>query len=773
MPDCLSSLIAPRLTRRGFVKAGGALVVSLYFERAFTAAASAETVRAALDPTRVASWLEIRADNTILARTGRTETGTGMSAFYAQMIAEELNVRPEAITLILGDTDRTPDGGYSAGFLSGAANVQKVAAYTYQALLGLASSAIGVPVSELSVNDGVLTGGGKRITYGELVRGHQLDLAIPVTGGLPKIDPNDSTGVAGLDGITVTGDPPMKPIAKYSVIGTSHPMPGIPDKVTGKTQWAGDVRLPGMLHARVVRPATLGSTLIAAGKLDAQQFPTARVVTKGNLVGVLSPDEWEAIQAANAVAAATKWTEWAGLPGSDNLTETLRAHAWGKPTGQRGNAAEVNAAFATVAKTIAATYEQPYVRHAPIGPYVAVAEVASDGKVTIWTHSSQSQGLRVQIAHTLGISADNVVVRWLDQAGQYGRTTFGGDGAEADAAILSQLVGRPIRVQWMLPEDLAWSSVSPGWVADVKVGLDSRGRITAFQSDWYSPHQMDARLLGTLLAGMPSVSPKASHGVETQWPYDRVPHVFEQAFAMSNLGADTVSGGLRGNIMRTPMQRQQNFALESIVNEAAAAAGADPVQFRLDHTSDQRLIDVLTATAKAAGWQSRPSPASGARRSGSTPLVGRGVGVMIRTNAYWAGIAEIEVTPATGAIQVTKFTLGVDPGKVINPKRLELIAGGGLAMGLGEALKEEVTFDHSNVTSTDWSSYRILTMQEMPEVKVVQISRDDKGFGSGGEAPNALAPQAVAAALFDATGVAARGIPLTPARVKALLARHA
>jgi CO/xanthine dehydrogenase Mo-binding subunit len=519
----------------------------------------------------------------------------------------------------------------------------------------------------------------------------------------------------------------------------------------------------------MIRPAALGATLVTVGRLDKRQFPNAQVVRKGNLVAVVSPNEWEAIRGAQAVADATKWTEWSGLPGSDTLTEHLRAQQWGAPTNTRGKADAVATGLAQAAKIISATYEQPYVRHAPIGPFVAVADVRSDATVTIWTHSSHSQGLRVQLAHALGTPVEKVTVRWLDQAGQYGRTTYGGDGAEADAALLSQLLGKPIRVQWTLQEDLAWSSVSPGWVADLKVGLDRNGRLIGFSSDCYSPHQSDGRLLGALLAGAPSVSPKTDNWVSTEWPYDKIPGILEQAFGMPNLGADTASGGLRGNIMRTPLQRQQNFGLESIVNEAAAAVGVDPVQFRLDHTSDQRLIDILTATAKSAGWVARPSPGPGARRTGSSPLVGRGVGVMIRTNAYWAGIAEIEVTPSTGVITVTKFTLGVDAGKVINPKRLELVAGGGLAMGLGEALKEEVTFDRSKVTSTDWNSYRILTMAEMPEVKVVQISRDDKGFGSGGEAPNALAPQAVAAAFFDATGVAARRIPLTPKYVQALL----
>src|SRR6266481_8793038 len=267
---CSDSQITATITRRGFVKIGGTLFVSLVFPVGFPA--SAAESQTSLDPTLLTSWLEIHSDNTILARTGRTETGTGMSAYYAQAIAEELCVRPETISLVLGDTDRTPDGGASAGLLDGMVNVRKVAAYTHQALLGLAATQLGVPISELTVADAIVLGGGKSISYGQLVQGQQLDLKIPVTGTPAKVDPSSpegnggaGPGLAGLDGFTVTGDPPTKPVSQYKVIGTSYPMPGIPDKITGKTQWTCDVTLPGMLHARMVRPATLGSTLISVG----------------------------------------------------------------------------------------------------------------------------------------------------------------------------------------------------------------------------------------------------------------------------------------------------------------------------------------------------------------------------------------------------------------------------------------------------------------------------------------------------------------------------
>jgi nicotinate dehydrogenase subunit B len=722
----------------------------------------------------MASWIEIRSDGTILVRTGRTEIGTGASGFYSQVVAEELNVRPESITLIMGDTDRTPDGGYSAGFLTGAANLRKVSAYTCQGLLGLAATQLGLPVASLSVTDGVVSGGGKSVSYGELIQGQQLELEIPVTGKSARVAPAGANSIAGLDwegmdGLVVVGDPPTRAARDYKVIGKSFPMPVIPDKVTGKTQWSCDVMLPGMLHARMVRPATIGSTLISTPELDKKLFPRAEVITKGNLVAVVSPDEWEAIRAAQAVATKTKWTAWSGLPGSEHVAATLRQHNWGEPDQSRGNSADVKAALAGAAQTLDISYEQGYLKHAPIGPYVAVADVSSDGTVTVWSHSAHAQALRARMANMLGTNVGKVVVRCLEHAGQFGRTTFGGDGAEADAVILSKLTGKPVRVQWTLQDDLAWSATSPAWVSDIKAGLDAQGNLTAVHSSFYSPHMLDARPLGAILAGMPAGTTKPGGFLATEWPYDRIKTRLEQVYARTNIGAESPYGGLRGLIMRTPGQRQQNFVLESLINEAAAATKADAIQFRLQHTTNERVVAILNAVAQAATWQERPSPSANAGRRGSDPLTGRGVCIMVRAGSYWAAVAELTVTQATGAIQVTKFTIGVDCGTVINPRQLDRCVKGGVVMGLSEALKEQVTFDSGRVTSTDWGRYKILTMAEMPEIKVIQISRDDKGFGGGGEAPNALVPPAVAAAFFDATGVPPRRLPLTPAYVTSLL----
>ena len=311
------------------------------------------------------SWFEIHADNTILIRTGKVDFGQSTAhTAYKQIVAEELNVAFEAITtVIMGDTDRTPDGGFSAGYLAyGGANLRKAAAYTYQALLELAASTLGVEKSELSVKGGVVSGGGGTMSYGELVQGQDLKLAIPVSGDLTS-----------MYGLTVTGNPPVKPTSEYTVIGRSYASTVTPSKVAAKEVWVTDVRLPNMLHGRVIHPKTLGSTLISVGTLDKASFPNTQVVVKGNLVGVVAPTEWEAIKAARQIAADTKWTEWKGLPGHAGLYNWMRKQAdWeatpvSKSDKSRGN---VGPALASAAKSLSASYELPFMKHAPIGPIV-------------------------------------------------------------------------------------------------------------------------------------------------------------------------------------------------------------------------------------------------------------------------------------------------------------------------------------------------------------------------------------------------------------------
>lgn len=759
----------PTLTRRGFVKTGGALFVGLAAFSDLPLGAQTAAAKTTLDATAAASWLTIHEDGRIVARTGKTETGTSASAFYAQMIAEELDVDYRNVSMVLGHTDETPDGGLSAGFLGGASNQRKVAAYTRQALLGLAATRLGVPAAELTVANGIVKGGGKEVSYAALVKGQQLDLTIPIAGSLAKIDPKNPVGIGGLLGINVTGTPPMKKIEDYKVVGQSMERPLIRDIVMGKPVFSGDIELPGMLHARMVRPATVGSTLISAGTLDRQKFPNAEVVTKGNLVAVVSPSEWEAVQGAQAVAATSKWTAWSGLPGSDKLVESLRGRTW-EMTGKKGEDAKVDAAMASAAKVLTASSEQGCSRHAPIGAFVATADAKADGSITLWSQTSQPQGARANVANTLGIPFEKVTVRWAQGPGQYGRTTYGGDGAMADAAILSTLLRKPVRVQWTLAEDLAWSSLSPGWYNEAKVGLDAKGNMIAFRNDWYSPHENDARMLGAILAGMPTLSPAVPHpfsAISTQWPYSVTP-LFERAFSGENIANNPATGGLRGNIMRTPQHRQPNLAMEGLITEAAAFAKADAIEYRVRHTTNAAYARLLNEVATAHGWTPRPSPNPGARRTGDAPVRGRGVGVIFRGGIYVA-IADIEVIPSTGAVRLTAMTLGVDVGKVMNPRHLTSMLQGGAVMGVGEALFEEVTFDTSKVTSTDWTKYRIPRMADIPDTKIVFTSRNDRGINGGGEGANGAAPVAIMAAFFDATGVMPRRIPLTPAYVTSIL----
>ena len=769
------------LTRRQFVKTGGALVVgfSLAGRNLWDAAAEAAPGKNSLDATLASSWFEIHADNTILMRTGKVDFGqTTAHTAYKQIVAEELNVPFEAITgVVMGDTDRTPDGGFSAGFLEyGGTNIRKAAAYTCQALLDLAESKLQVDKSRLTVKDGVVSGEGKNASYGELVQGQQLKLTIPVTGDLTN-----------MMGLTVTGNPPMKPASQYTIVGKSYANTVTPSKVAGKEVWVTDVRLPNMLHGRVVHPKTLGSTLISVGELNKARYPSAQVVVKGNLVGVVAPSEWEAVGASQQVAADTKWSEWKGLPGHTRLHAWLRESADWKTTPvskSEKSRGDVTPALAAASKTLSASYELPFMKHAPIGPTIAVADARPDGTVYIHTHNQNPQALRGQIAMMLGTSIDNVVVRIYAGAGHYGRSNGGNAGAEDEAVILSKAVGRPVRVQWMRPDDLMWSTQSPPAISDIRIGCDPSGTITAYQADHYMPAMQDDRLVGALIAGLPTPPPpdvrpepgsisSTVNGIADPWIYDRVPNVAESGYGTFQIGqkASPLAIGLRDHSMRTPGQLQQNYPRELALSEAAALAGLDAIEFRLRQTTDQRLIGALKAVREASEWQTRPSPNPKAAATGSTPVSGQGVSVMLRSGTYWACVCHVSVVPTTGKVTVDRYTIAVDPGIVINPLQLKRQIEGGALMGLSHALYEEMAFDESGVTSRDWRSYPILTMADVPAaIKVVILNHPEVGaYGGGSEAANALAVSAIAAAFFDATGKPARRLPLTSAYVQSLL----
>src|ERR1700756_725064 len=779
MSEKPANFFGPTLSRRGFIKAGGILVVGFSFVRPEFLkgnAAKPTTFKNSLDPTLPSSWIEIHPDNSVLIRTGKSDFGQGSTfTAYRQIVAEELSAPFEAITTVIsGDTDRTPDGSGAFDFLGhGTPNIRKAAAYTYQALLDLASEKLGVPKDKLSVKDGVVSGGGKSISYGDLVKNQQLKLTIPVKG--------DLTGIMGL---TIEGNPPMKPVSEYTIIGKSFKNSIISSKVAAKETWATDVRLPGMLHARMVHPKTLGSTLVSAGSVDKTKFPNSRVIVKGNLVGVVAPTEWEAIQAADQVASATKWSEWKGLPGNAKLYQHLREESdWTSAPIEtsKESKGDVGPVLSSAHKKHAATYQLSYMKHAPIGPTMAVADVKSDGTVHIYVHNQNPQALRGEIATMLGTTPDHVIVHSYPGPGHYGRSNGGNSGAEDEAGLLSQAVGQPVRVQWTRADDMQWSTQAAAAFSDVQIAIDGKGKIAAYQIDHYMPAMQDDRPVGAILAGLPTMSAPEVHsggvtstvnGISDPWVYAQVPNLIERGHGTFQVGqkASPLAVGLRDHSMRTPGQFQQNYPRELAISEAAALAGADALQFRIDHASEERAISVLKAVRDASGWDTRPSPRPDAVSTGSTPVRGRGVSLMLRSGSYWACVCQIAVTPSTGAIVVEKYTIAVDPGIVVNPVQLKRNVEGGAVMGISHALFEELMFDESRITTADWTDYPIPSMSDIPEIKVVLLNNPKVGaYGGGSEAANALAAPAIAAALHDATGKVMRRLPMKPAYVQAVL----
>lgn len=677
-------------------------------------------------------------------------------------------------TVISGDTDRTPDGGGTFRPLGeNVLNLRKVAALKREAVLELAAQRFGVARTALTLKDGMISGGGKSASYGHLVAGQNLKLSIPVKG--------DLTSPLGL---VVDGSPPLKKPADYTIVGQPMMNPTIRPKMAGATAYVGDITLPGMLHARTIHPATLGSTLVATGKLDAKQFPGARVVVIGNLVAVVSPNEWEAVQAAQAVASSTKWTEWQGLPGHDKLFDHLRGKVdWAAYPAQSGDANKGNGTPSAGAKMLEASYGLPYHKHAPIGPMVTLAEVAADGTVTLHTASQNPQHLRRMIAKMIGLAEAKVVVRTYPGPGHFGRSNGGSAGSEDEAVLLAKELGRPVRVQWMRHDDMQWSTQSPAMVSDIRITLDDHGRIASYKADHRGPPMQDDRLVGALLAGKPVIdAPSATsrYGFQSgllfvgdTWVYGTVANVAGTGHGTDQIGqkASPIAVGLRDHSMRTPIQFQQNFPRELAISEAAALAGADPIQFRIDHVDSPRLKAILAKLREASGWVTRPSPAPGAGHTGTKTVRGQGVSIMLRENGYWACAAHVSVDPQSGEVKVERLTVVADPGVVVNPLQLKRQIQAGSLMGVSQALHEEVAFGQGAVASQDWSSYPILTMAEMPELRVVIASDANAGvYGQGSESANALAAPAIAAAFFNATGKPARRIPLRPEYVKAMLA---
>ena len=762
--------MAPRIeiSRREFVKDAGGLLIG--FSLADSAvlprvlgAATPETL-AAPSPDRLDSWLRIDKEGIVHVFTGKPEIGMGVGTAYAQIVAEELDVPLDHVQLVMGDTASTANQGGVGGSTSimlGSKPLRNASANARYMLTQLAAKRLGVSAEELVVKNGVVSvknAPGKSVTYAELASAGDLNDALKVSG----------------DGfsLNVTGPGTPKNPAEYTIVGKPVPREDLAPKILGKFKYVTDVRVPGMLHGRVIRPSGVGATCDGVDEGAAKAIPGyVKTVVQKNFVGVVAENEWAAIQSAKAVKVT--WSEpKQAFPEQKDLYRTMRSATLkaSRETLKRGDA---EAALASAVKKVEASYDYPFHSHATMGPGCAVADVHTDGITTVWSGGQKPHDLQKGFAELLRVQVDSVRVIWVEDAGSYGRPGF--EDTAADAVLLSQAVGRPVRVQWSREDMTAWGTKGPGVACDLAAALDARGEVTAvqFTSRAFSGAEVMFRpasagnYLGAQLAGIPNTTGQDEFA---QWGIESPPYSFPNIHATANvLPAFYDSGSpMRTTHLRDPEGPATSFAVESFMDEIAAAAGADPIEFRLKHIDESRAKAVLTAAAQKAGWDARPSPKKAAV-SGEI-ATGRGVGLSTRNGTYVGTIAEVEVNRKTGAVRVTRFVCAHDCGLIINPEALRTTIEANLIQSLGRSLKEEVTFDRSNVTSVDWITYPVARASDVPErVEVILINHPELPSSGAGEPSSRATAAAIANAVFDATGVRVRQAPLTPARVKAAI----
>jgi CO/xanthine dehydrogenase Mo-binding subunit len=739
------------ISRRDLLKAGGALVVSFAFavgprrsegRGAAQMPASSGNAARPLDPGEVDGLLAIHADGSVTLYTSKVDVGTGLRIALAQMAAEELGVAPTRVSVVEGDTSLCPDQGGtggSTGLTRGGTEIRAAAATARRALLELGAAQLNRPAAGLTITDGEVR---------------------PLTGGA-------GVGIGTLIGdrrfaLKVDAKAPVTPAARHTSIGKPLLRPDVPDKCTGRHVYVQDFTLPGMLHGRIIRPPAIGATLVSVDESSLRGIPDTRVVRIESFLAVVAKDEWAAVRAAAALKAT--WTNWEGLPGHQGLDRYSRTAALERDQSivNRGDAP---AAMRGAAKTLSATYFWPFQSHASLGPSCAVADVRADGNTTVWCASQGIHGLRTNLAKVFGLPPEKMRVIFLDGSGSYG--TNGGDHVAADALLLSKTVGQPVRVQWMRHDEHGWDPKGPQQLLDVRAGLDAAGRIVAWETEMWVPNAAPgARALVAADAARISQEHGTGSGAITQNgdpPYDTdhvrvVAHMIKETpLQLSNL--------------RAPGKIANVFAVEAFTDELAAAAGVDPVEFRMKRLTDPRALEAIGRTASAFRWEPRTSPNPRARQGNL--LVGRGIAYMRYKQAenYVAMAMEVAVDPASGIIQVRRVTCAHDCGLIVNPDGLRNQVEGCIAQTLSRTLHEEVTFDRSHVTSIDWASYPILKFPEVPAIDVILINRPDQPLLGAGEAATAPVAAAVANAVFDATGVRLRTAPFTPERVKATLAR--
>jgi nicotinate dehydrogenase subunit B len=753
-------------SRRGFLKASGGLLIgfSLSDSRVVPQLIAAET-SANPAPGRLDAWLRVGTDGNIRVFTGKVDIGMGVQTALNQIVADELDVAFERIQLVMGDTAETPDQGGVGGSTSisaGGKPLRNAAATARLMLLQLAAAKLSAEPGQLQVKDGVVSVRGeasKNISYATLAGafgGIDLNEALRVTGG----------GFA----LNVEGRGKPKDPATYTIVGQSVPRIDLAPKILGRATYSTDVRVPGMLHGRVIRPAGAGAALGSIDESSVKQIPGyVKTVVRGNFVGVVAENEWAAIRAAKELKV-----NW-GAPAAafpDDLYRHMRA-AQPKATREQPSKGDAAAALASAAKKVEASYEWPFQAHATMGPGCAVADVRADGVTTVWSGAQKPHALQQGLAEMLGVATNRMRVIWVESAGSYGRA--GDEDVAADAALLSQAVGKPVRVQWSRTDMTAWGGKGPAVIVDLAAGLDAHGEVTglqltsrAFSGTDILPQPTSA---GNMLAAQLTGTPNTTGGDEyVGWGGDTYAYNYRNVRSVGHIIAPLYSAAspMRTTHLRDPNGPAGTFAGESFMDELAAEVGVDPIEFRLRYIEDPRAKAALAAVAEKSKWESRPSP----RRPGDSGNVvsGRGVALALRGGTIVATIAQVEVNRRSGEVRVKRLVCAHDCGLIVNPEALSGTIQANLIQSMGRALKEEVTFDRSNVTSVDWNTYPVARWADIPELEIVLLNHPESAPTGAGEPSSRPTAAAINNAIFDATGVRIRRVPLTPARVKAALA---
>jgi len=770
--------VNPSTSRRGFLQSSGALVVTLSLGATPAGRVLAQAAAAGPYPDpdylELDTWIVIHPDNTATFYVGKTDGGQGTGTAFRQMMSDELDIAYDKTALVMGTTDITPDQGGSGGSDGVERDgwpMRRAAAEARRVLLEQASERFGTPVEGLSVRDATISvtaDPSRSVTYAELVGGQRFDVRL--TGN----NINATTGVAK-----------VKPVQELRVIGQPIPRYDIPGKAAGTNTWAVDVKLPGMVHARNVKPPVAGATLKSIDESSISDLPGfVAVVNRRNYVAVVFEREEQAIQGAQQLRA--EWTPptAAPFPASEALFDFIRTAA-PTSTSDTDDAGDIDAAFANAARIVEAEFEVPYQGHTAIGPAHALAD-PSDDQITIYSNDMKSYGLRNGVAEFLNMPRERVRVVYMDGPQVYGRTAA--DDVGFEAAFLARELGRPVRVQWMRDEETAWDTKGPAYTFKMKGAVDNAGRMSALEYEaraidynHVNYNEPDTVLIAQLMGiRRDNPDPGEAKIPATQYAIPnrrmaahvvRLPQVWETPLRTGNL--------------RDPDGPQVTFAYESFIDELAAAAGADPVQFRLDmiERSDEderfrraRSLATVRAAAEKFGWDTRPSP-NPRRLDVQGPIAtGRGIAFTHRNGTVVATVAEVEVNRDTGGIWVKRLVCAHDCGLVINPLGLTQTVECGMLHGLSRALWEEVQFDAEKVTSVDWATHPSLRHADTPEsVEVVLVNGDpnpnrpDLPHYGAGEASHKPMIAAVANAVHDATGVRLRRVPFRRERVLAAL----